>query len=530
MSAERDLMLVAPWYRWPRQTLPARQTRPVLQKYDIADPMSAFRKDPQRSLKFIEDDLVHSVVKAPALPSLPVPLQNLQRRLSPLTSVPTDVRKLFLETHKRSYLVVCELHVDDPGFPCVDRREVCEAGFVIRRRKVTFPAEAEAEVRDIVGDLGAASAELAQVQRRADGMRMAIVRDGADRPAVVALTQAIAQRRDGVDLERRRLAEWADRVGARRTELGWEPDPTTERIGRWKVVDAEPQELTETTVRLYPLVPATPDENTSGVTLYFGLVPTGTADATVDGTARFDDETLYQIRCYVRRHDPGCPRTSKPGDCHGELIWSRPTDPYRLASHFDLTGTSNRPVTVQLPDLQALEAEAAMGRGAPFRLKSPERSNLVFENDPTTMMPIMIGRDAAFCSFAIPLITIVATFLFKLFLPIIVISFQLWFLLKLRFCIPPTVEIGGGGALDAAIAGSLDVDLDASVKIGLEDEFEIIVGPGAGPHLTGEYSNQVLIDLRKDLAKDMSLPSFAPSFTAGLEYETPVLRAEASLR
>ncbi len=45
------------------------------------------------------------------------------------------------------------------------------------------------------------------------------------------------------------------------------------------------------------------------------------------------------------------------------------------------------------------------------------------------------------CSFSIPLITIVATFVFKLFLPIVMLVFELWFLLRLKFCIPPSIEV-----------------------------------------------------------------------------------------
>jgi hypothetical protein len=525
-------MLVAPWYRWPRQGVPPRETRPVLQKYDVADPLKPFRADPQRSLRFTDDDLVHSIVKAPALPALPAPLQTLQRRLSPLASVPTETRKLFLDTHKRSYLVVAELHADDPGFPCVDRREVCEAGFVIRQRRLSYPLDAEPEVRGILEDFGRAAYQLDRARKMGSNVKMAILRDVELAGGAQPVEHAAALRQGDVQAARQRLVEWAIRVGVERLELGWIPSGT-ERVGSWETVAAEPQELTEATVRMYPLVPADANETTDGATFYFGLVPTGGSDTTADGRARFDDDTRYEIRCYVRRHDPRCPRTSKPGDCKGELVWSKPTEPYRLAAHFDLTGTSNRPVTVQLPDLRALEAEAAslpMGGGAPFRMKAPEASSIEFDLDPDTLKPKPKAPTAAICSFAIPLITIVATFVFKLFLPVLVIVFQLWFLLKLRFCIPPSLAIGGGGGLDAAIEGSLGVDLDAAVTLGLKNEFDLKFGLGAGVALTSTYSNQVLIDLRSDMAKDMSLPSLVPSYTSGLEYEAPVLRADVRLR
>lgn len=50
----------------------------------------------------------------------------------------------------------------------------------------------------------------------------------------------------------------------------------------------------------------------------------------------------------------------------------------------------------------------------------------------------------AICFFSIPLITIIASFVLNLFLPIVVLLFNLWFLLALRFCIPPSFSIAGG--------------------------------------------------------------------------------------
>ena len=70
------------------------------------------------------------------------------------------------------------------------------------------------------------------------------------------------------------------------------------------------------------------------------------------------------------------------------------------------------------------------------------------------------------CSFAIPLMTIVAFFVFQLFLPIVVLVFQLWFLLTLRFCIPPDVDLSGnfGAELDA-IGGGVNIDAGAVAAI-----------------------------------------------------------------
>ena len=105
--------------------------------------------------------------------------------------------------------------------------------------------------------------------------------------------------------------------------------------------------------------------------MYYGLVATASADTDAHGHARFDDASCYEIRCFVRRHDPRCPRTGERNDCKGELVWSEPTEIYRIASHFDLDGTSNRPVTIQLPDIPALTAQAAA-----LPVKGPQRGRL----------------------------------------------------------------------------------------------------------------------------------------------------------
>ena len=53
---------------------------------------------------------------------------------------PLQTRKIFLDTHKRFYLVVCQIHCDAPGFPRATREDVCDAGFVVRRRTTDIPA------------------------------------------------------------------------------------------------------------------------------------------------------------------------------------------------------------------------------------------------------------------------------------------------------------------------------------------------------------------------------------------------------
>ena len=113
-------------------------------------------------------------------------------------------------------------------------------------------------------------------------------------------------------------------------------------------------------------------------------------------------------------------------------------------------------------------------------------------------MPGPRGSRFQICSFAIPLITIVAFFVFSLFLPIVVFVFQLWFLLTLRFCIPPDVNVGGGFDAElTAIGGGLSIDAGAVVAI----ESDPALGTKIGQLLNGTtFNNQQLGDAVKAAA------------------------------
>ena len=59
-----------------------------------------------------------------------------------------------------------------------------------------------------------------------------------------------------------------------------------------------------------------------------------------------------------------------------------------------------------------------------------------------------------------------AFFLFLMFLPIVVLAFQLWWMLALRFCIPPS--IGFSAMADFLATGKLLVDIDADLELKAE--------------------------------------------------------------
>lgn len=483
-------LLAGPWYRWPSPGVPSsgRPSVPSIQKYETGDFVNEFLKDPQHSLVFLEnEDRVFEVTpRTPPLPLLKGKLQSLSQNVMNNTGI----RKLFLDIHKRFYLVVCELHCDAPGFPRVDTSEVCEAGFVVRRRSVQIPQQAEKGLRELI-------------------------RNGS---SISAIQSRAAEA--GVTLELQ----------------GWVPS-SFDRVGNWQRVEEKPAvTVTETIHPLYPLVPdpRLAQHAGKGRSMYFGVIPTGGADTDDKGNARFDDRNLYEVRCFVRRHKPPCPKLITRNDCHGPLFWSEHTEQFQLASHFDLAGSSNRPVSIQLPDLPSLQAQVAadpaIGRKAAVKMISPKGSNLETSGKLPTLTPHAPG--AAICSFSIPLITIVATFVFKLFLPIVVLVFQLWWMLALKFCIPPSFSLSAGVA--AKLSAHADADLDIAFAASVRADIGANLGPDAAANFDANFSPGVQANLEANLGIDFSAdvppdvpvdpsPAFLPtahlpSITANLQY------------
>ena len=93
-------------------------------------------------------------------------------------------------------------------------------------------------------------------------------------------------------------------------------------------------------------------------------------------------------------------------------------------------------------------------------------------------------------------------FVFELFLPVVVLLFQLWFLLALKFCIP------GEMSLAAGVTGEIGLDTPATTEAGLAAAVDASIDanfPTSG-----------------DAANDPALPAalkndFAPIATANLE-------------
>jgi hypothetical protein len=492
MTDPRPFKLVAPWYYWRRQisdehsASSPRDTRPTFQKFKQSDFVPGFLPDPQHSLKFKDEvDRVYSVNFTDSTVP-PGPLAGKNASLYPgdpdhpgqkkTTLVRGSLRKIFLDTHLRYYAIVCELHCDEPGFPSASASAVCQAGFVIRRRFLQYPKSAEKPARALLKDILAIEAQIGELEQTSPArpvvaqkralMIQKMVADGTFGPKLQSLL-------DQLEGKRVELLKWKEDNGVLSVHEGWVPS-AFDKVGSWQIVDEQPQTITESYFPLYPLFanPEIPNHDAVGSTIFFGVLPTSTHDTDSSGKARFDDKTAYEVRCFVRRHDPKCPRAQRVPDCPGEVFWSKPTETYRLASQFDLDGTANRPITIHMPNLAELAAQVAT---KPFGKLSPMRFVQL-----QSLKPILSGKNLVdgkmggfqVCFFAIPLITIVAFFVLQIFLPIVVLIFSLWFLLVLKFCIPPSLSIDGD--LHAELTA-----LAPKIKAGdnLDASFSVVVGP-----------------------------------------------------
>ncbi len=307
-------------------------------------------------------------------------------------------------------------------------------------------------------------------------------------PRVATLT---AQRE--VIEAKRRLAVWSIDNDVVTTTQGWVP--VEGNVGGWAPVADRPDVIVETAYPLFKLAPdpTKPDHDARFGTILFGLVPTTLADVDSAGRPRLDDVNVFEIRCFVRRRsDDHCP---------GELVWSEPTEAFRVASPFDPVGCGYRAVNVRLPDLNDLEATLARPN---VRMSSPPNSHLMFATDPVPPEDGTVGAAEEICFFAIPLITIVAFFLLNLFLPIVLFVFQLWFLLKLKFCIPPSIELGAGATAELSVIpggfqamAGIDIDIHTGidqtiVRDGLQSGLNAKQA-GLGDTMTAALTNNAII-------------------------------------
>lgn len=457
--ARSDWRLVAPWYRWDLAAAPdparaAEAGRPALHKFVTSDFVKDFLDDPQCSVVF--DPGVDVLQRVSSIPAGTVPGTTTRKWISStrLQPHPSGLRKVFLPAHQRFYLVAVELHCDRPGYPSVAPEHVAEVGLVVRRRRTEVPHDLAVEAAHLVrqAKLRESKAGLAAARERSRILHPFRSEAQSRVPSVPAALRAAAQQ---AELDHRRLRTWAAANGIEQTTEGWTPLGEGS-LGAWVPLPDEPEEVVE---RTYPMrrLAADPDDPGHAAhrgTIYYAVLPVGSDEVTERGAARFNEADTFEVRAFARTME---------GDCPGRLVWSEPSQPYRIASFYDPDGCAQRPLEVRLPDFRQLEASDA----APsVRMSAPPGSTLRFPKDGEIPSNGRTTGPEQICFFSIPLITIVAFFVLNIFLPVVMFVFGLWWMLKLKLCLPPSIAVEGeiSAALDVeppgiqAMAG-IDVDV-----------------------------------------------------------------------
>ncbi|MER5728116.1 hypothetical protein ABT084_07110 [Streptomyces sp. NPDC002138] len=467
--AEHGFRVLAPWYVCERggfDRFDPRALAPALQKYDSAGFVPRLLVDPRASLRFDPAEDVWSY---------PVPVALGDRgpgraRFATHQLVRTGLRKLYQPSHDRFYAVVIELFCDRPGLPRPQSSEGLDVGFVLRRRRMELTAPPQV-LRRLAGRL---TQELLGAERAAAGVPMSEARD-------VLRADLTRTRFEGDN------RELLDQVGLEAHTEAWMAGPAG---GQWRPLGAAAppgrpadREQEFPMWRLPPRSGDCPDRPPPPArSLWFGLVPVSSGDHDDLGAPKLDAQSVYELACFVRR-------PARPGHerCPVVTSWSEPTEGFRLAAFYDPEGTKNRKVSLTLPDLRAVAARAGAPPGSGgVAVTSPPGSQLAFDPGGGTPSGGSVGGTTArTCTFALEIFMIVAFFLFSMFLPIVVFLFQLWWLLALRFCLPPSVEaiaalkayFAGGGTL-SAMGAEERAELD--VLLGTPGAAARLQDPGSG--------------------------------------------------
>ena len=449
------LALRAPWYACGRagfDRFDPRSFAPSIQKYDTDDFVQRVVADPRDSLVFDPGEDVWSF----AVPRVKSDKPTLRDLLSPFVLARSGVRKLYQPSHHRFYAITVELFCEAPGLPRPAQAGPVEVKFVVRRMRTTF-AHPGTNGKDLKDLARAAATDLfchgfpppdpppphppppgpppdhyPPNDPSLDTAQDLVALYGLNGPDAAKLAAFQAKHADlikKIDITQV-LEGWYAPAGGRGD---WQPVP----LKPSDPVPADPEQ--ELPMWRIPASAAgcLPAQTRS---LWFGVIPTYSGEFDLGNRPKLDDHTTYVLQCVARRSQPP-PRQS----CPRIVTWSGPSVPYRLAAFFDPSGTANRRIHVRLPDFAALAARAGDGpSGGGVEFERPAGSQL--PAGPRGQIPgpgsgTPGGDSAETCSFAIELITIVATFVLSLFLPIVVFAFQLWWMLLLKFCWPPTQAV-----------------------------------------------------------------------------------------
>ncbi|MFB7263339.1 hypothetical protein ACFCXH_14390 [Streptomyces nojiriensis] len=487
--------VLAPWYVCERggfDRFDPRARTPALQKYDSAEFVRGLVSDPRQSLRFDGTEDVWSY-------AVPVPLADRgsgRARFATHQLVRTRLRKLYQPSHERFYGLVVELFCDRPGLPRPQSADGLEVGFVMRRRRVEMTAQPgvlRKLAHQLTSDLLAAQRDGGR-DRRVHGSEVEDVL-WADIAHRLRFETAHRELLDQVGLETETQAWMAGAAGGQWRALGTRPPKDR----------PEDQEQELPMWRLPSRSGGCPEGAPPERSLWFGVVPTSSGEHDDFGVPKLDEHHIYEALCFVRR-------APRPGHehCPRQTSWSEPTEPFRLAPFFDPEGTKNRRISLTLPDLRAVAARAGTSPGpGGVAITSPPGSQMSFDPGGGTPSGGSVGGTLPrTCTFALEIFMIVAFFLFSMFLPIVVFLFQLWWLLALRFCLPPSLSalaalktfFDGGGKLSTMGAAEL-VELD-----------ELLGSKGAAAQLkaSGAIKDEHGADLLNALVPPPSVPMYTP--------------------
>lgn len=456
-------LLRAPWYvreRLKASVLDSRALRPAIQMYDGTDFVQRLLRDPRDSLAVTKDD--HWSYPVPVSPTFQA-AQTGRLRLATHQLVHTKLRKLYQPSHNRFYVLVAEVLCDQPGLPRAGQHDDFDVAFVMRRHRTSVTGERRPTrrlARQLMLDL--AHAQCVSVDD--DRPPPEDVRDlwWADQVWHEQFEQ------DHQDL--------IDQVSADTEHQGW--FVFEDGSAGWRNLDdpavgPDATGVREDTIRMVRLPRGRKDCDAAATrSTWFGVIPTFSAEhytVREHSCPKLDDRAIYEATCLVTLKP-------KPGheDCPPTVFYSTPSEAFRLASPMDPQGTSKRTTSITLPDLRRLAARAGqpMGQGG-VQIATPPKSQLVI--NPFKGIPDggegAIGTGGGACTFALELFFLVAFFLFLMFLPIVVFAFQLWWMLALRFCLPPGASLNIVTQFFAHAHVLADVEADATVSAAFDRQF-----------------------------------------------------------
>ncbi|GLP69862.1 hypothetical protein TUSST3_64830 [Streptomyces sp. TUS-ST3] len=424
-----DYALRTPWYVLARDAdrtlLDPSAREPSIQKYDTAEFVGQLLDDPRSSLKF---DSREDVWSYPVFLGKFPGNTSGRGRFATHTLVPTGLRKLYQPHHDRFYALAIELFCDAPGFPSPGDLTGVDLKFVVRRERTILPP-------DPTGKAAKAVHELARKVIRARYKGLSKLPTDALGDSDVAEVLGDPETRGAFEAEYEQLML---SLGARHIAEAWTVAP--DGRGSWhEVEDATPENSPELASgeQELPMWRRPPGAGECAAaqhrSLWFGVVPTFSGDMDEAGRPKLDDHSVYRMHCFAKKQPP-------PGHehCPPRMWWSGPTRRYRLAAFHDPSGTKNRRVTITAPDFRAVAARAGLPAGpGGVEILRPPGSQLTFDpNNGSPKNGEVGGTAPESCTYALEVFTIVAMFVFALFLPVVTFLFQLWWLLTLRFCTP----------------------------------------------------------------------------------------------